>query len=343
VSAGAERVLVVGPAWVGDMVMAQSLFMTLKSRFPGCEIDVVAPAWSQPLLARMSEVRAAIVLPLGHGEFGWGVRRALGRELRAKAYGRAIVLPRSFKAALVPFHARVPVRTGYRGEQRYVLLNDMRRLDETRLPQTVQAFVALGLPRDAAHPPPIPEPRLRVDVANRARLAGEFGLDGTAPIAALAPGAEFGPAKQWPPQYFAAVARELLSSGWRVLMLGSAKDAAAAEEITAAAPGVVDLCGHTRLEDTVDLLSLARVLVTNDSGLMHIGAAVGCHVVVMYGPTPPDKTPPLTRRKDVLFRGLACSPCRQRTCPLGHHDCLRGISPATVLDAVRRASGEAGR
>lgn len=334
-----ERILVVGPAWVGDMVMAQSLFMTLKTRLPGAEVDVVAPGWSGPLLARMPEVREALLLPLGHGEFGWAIRRRMGRALRERRYTRAIVLPRSFKAALVPFHARVPVRTGYLGEQRWLLLNDVRRLDARTLPQTAQAYVALGLPRDAALPPPVPEPRLVVNEANRARLADELGLRRDAPLAALAPGAEFGPSKQWPSEYFAAVAVALQEEGWQVIALGSARDAEAGAALRAAAPGVVDLCGRTRLEDAVDLLAMARVLVTNDSGLMHIGAAVGSHVVVMYGSTPPDKTPPLTAHRDVLWLGLPCSPCRQRTCPLIHHNCLRQLTPDRVLAAVHAAGG----
>jgi heptosyltransferase-2 len=286
----------------------------------------------------MPEVRRALCLPIGHGELGWSVRRRLGHSLRGAGHTRAIVLPRSFKSALVPFHARVPVRTGYLGEQRWLLLNDVRRMDVTRLPQTAQGYVALGLAKDATLPPPVPEPRLTVDEGKRLRLVETFGLGGEGPVAALAPGAEFGPSKQWPLAYFSAIARQLVAEGWRVMVLGSAKDAEAGAAVVAAEPRAVDLCGRTRLEDTVDLLSLARVLVSNDSGLMHIGAAVGCHVVVMYGPTPPDKTPPLTTRRDVLFLGLPCSPCRQRTCPLVHHDCLRKIEPAIVLGAVHAAA-----
>src|SRR5690242_4682721 len=144
-----NRILVVGPAWIGDMMMAQSLFITLRQRFPDSAIDVLAPGWSLPLLARMPEVRAAIEMPLGHGEFGFAARRRLGIELRANGYDRAIVLPRSWKSALVPFFARIPQRTGYRGELRYGLLNDIRPLDKTVLTQTVQRFVALGLEADA--------------------------------------------------------------------------------------------------------------------------------------------------------------------------------------------------
>lgn len=210
------------------------------------------------------------------------------------------------------------------------------RRDAALTRRTVEAFVALGLPPHARLPERIPEPRLGVDSLNQSRLAARFGLDGAGPIVALAPGAAFGPAKRWPAEYFAAVARALLASGWRVLVLGSSGDVESARTIARAAPGITNLCGRTSLEDAVDLLALSSVLVTNDSGLMHIGAAVGCHVIAMYGATSPDGTPPLTDRRDVQFRGLPCSPCRQRICPLGHLACLRGILPETVLAAVHR-------
>jgi heptosyltransferase II len=332
-----ERILVVAQAWIGDIVMAQSLFMTLRARFPNCAIDVVGPGWSVPLLARMPEVREAIELSVDHGEFGWRARRALGRGLRSRDYGRAIVLPRSLKAALVPFLAGIPLRTGYLGEQRFILLNDIRRPDPAVTRETVKAFVALGLPPHARLPEQIPEPKLSVDPSNQSGLAARLGLDGAGPVVALAPGAAFGPAKRWPAEHFAAVARGLLASGRRMLILGSSGDVQTAREIAGAAPGVTDLCGRTSLEDAIDLLGLTSVLVTNDSGLMHVGAAVGCHVIAIYGSTSPDGTPPLTSRHDVQYRRLPCSPCHQKTCPLGHLDCLRGISPETVTAAVHRA------
>ncbi len=327
------RYLIVGPAWVGDMVMAQSLFMTLRRREPGADIDVLAPQWSLPLLARMPEVRAGIPLPVAHGELALRKRWRLGRRLREKGYTRAIVIPRSAKAALVPFFARVPVRTGYRGEFRYGLINDMRPLDRDVLAQAVQRQVALGLPADAPLPPPVPRPRLAVDEANRAALVRRLGLALEAPVAAFMPGAEYGPAKQWPLDHYAELARRLRAAGVSVWVLGSARDAPAGEAV-AAVPGVVNLCGRTRLKDAVDLLSLARVAVTNDSGLMHVAAAVGTPVVALYGSSTPDYTPPLGDRARVLYRRLPCSPCFRRQCPLGHTQCLTGITVDEVEAAV---------
>ena len=167
--------LVVGPAWVGDMVMAQSLFKTLKENMPQARIDVVAPAWSAPLLARMPEVRSAHALDAGHGQLRIGARRALGQRLRPLRFARAIVLPRSFKAALVPWFAKIPVRVGYRGEWRYGVLTERRDLDKQRLPTTVSRYIALGLTAGSV-PQRIPFPALTHDAANAEQLVARLAL-----------------------------------------------------------------------------------------------------------------------------------------------------------------------
>lgn len=329
----APGILIVGPAWVGDMVMTQSLLMTLKRHFPRCEIDVLAPAWSRPLVARMPEVRAPITLPLGHGQFRFGTRRRLGRLLRGR-YDWAIVMPRSWKSALVPFFADIPRRTAYRGEWRYVLINDMRRLDKHLLPQAVQRFVALGLERDARLPPPVPRPALRVDAANRARLLQSFRLNTDKPIVALMPGAE-GPAKRWPLDRYAELAKRLVAAGKQVWVFGSNKEQALGQQIVSVAgAGVENLCGSTRLEDAIDFISLAETAVSNDSGLMHVAAAVGVKVVAIYGSSSPDYTPPLTDKADIVYRHLDCSPCFQHDCPLGHTNCLNQISVDEVQQYI---------
>ena len=329
-----ERLLVVGPAWVGDMVMSQSLLITLAAAHPAAALDVLAPAWSLPLLRRMPEVSEAIEMPLGHGEFGFSVRRRLGRSLRDRDYLQAIVLPRSLKSALVPFFAGVPLRTGYRGEMRFGLLNDIRPLDTTRLTRTVQRYVALGRPADADQPPPVPEPRLQTDAVNQQRLLRDLDLDTDRPIVAIMPGAEYGPAKCWPLDNYAEVAGALAADGFQVWILGSDRDAGAGDFIHQNSGGAaLNLCGRTRLVDAVDLLALAERVVTNDSGLMHVAAAVGCHVIALYGSSTPDYTPPLSDRRTVLYLRLECSPCFERTCPLGHLRCLHDITPSMVLDA----------
>lgn len=330
-----QKVLVVGPAWVGDMVMAQSLFITLKRQNPDVLIDVLAPGWSLPLIARMPEVRKGIEMPVGHGEFGFGKLRRLGISLRNEQYDRAIVLPRKLKAALVPWFARIPRRTGFRGESRYGLINDMRPLDESLLTQTVQRFVALGLEQAPKTVPPIPEPHLQVDATNRARLLIELGLNTDRPTIAFMPGAEYGPAKQWPPEYYAQLAARLAQSGHQVWVMGSAKESALGESIRAASGNTAtNLCGRTQLVDTVDLLSLCARAVSNDSGLMHVAAAVGVPLVAIYGSSTPEYTPPLTAAADILYLRLDCSPCFERTCPLGHYNCLRHISVDRVLEHI---------
>ena len=332
--AAAQRILVVGPAWIGDMVMAQSLFITLRQRFPDSEIDVLAPAWSKPLLARMPQVHSSVMMPLEHGEFGFGVRKRLGRTLWGR-YARAIVLPRSWKSALAPFFAGIPVRTGYRGEMRYALINDMRRLDKKILTQTVQRFVALGLEKDASLPPDIPEPRLRIDEDNRRRLLGVHGLATQRPVVAMMPGAEYGPAKRWPLDRYAELAKRLTAAGKQVWVFGSAKEQALGEAIAqAAGQEVKNLCGSTKLADAVDLLSLAACAVTNDSGLMHIAAATGIKVVAIYGSSTPAYTPPLSAKAETVYLGIECSPCFERECPLKHLNCLNNIAVDEVYRRV---------
>jgi len=333
--AASNRILVVGPAWVGDMVMAQSLFMTLKERLPDASIDVLAPAWSRPLLARMPEVSSAVTLPLEHGDLGWGVRKRLGHTLYGR-YGRAIVLPRSWKSALVPAFANIPVRTGYRGEFRYGLINDMRKLDKKRLSQTVQRYVALGADKFAPQPPAIPSPKLRVDADNQRMQMDINRLNRDKPVVALLPGAEYGPAKRWPLDRYGSLAKRLVDAGRQVWVFGSAKEHELGEAIQRAAgeKDVANLCGATKLIDAVDLLALAECAVSNDSGLMHIAGAVGVRLVALYGSSSPDYTPPLTDKAEVVYLRLACSPCFERECPLKHFNCMMQMEVDEVARRV---------
>ena len=331
-----RRILVVGPSWVGDMVMAHSLFQVLARRGPDTRIDVLAPVWSRPLLERMAEVDDTIELPFGHGQLGLAGRWRLGRGLRGRSYQQAILLPNTLKSALVPLAAGVPVRTGWVGELRYGLLNDIRRLDKQRLPMTVQRFVALGLPADPQNPPECPQPRLQVAPESQERALTELRLRRQArPLLALCPGAEYGPAKRWPAEYFGELAASRLAAGWAVWLFGSGKDREVCAQVAARAGlGCRDLSGATSLAQAVDLLSLADAVVSNDSGLMHVAAALDRPLVALYGSSDPGFTPPLNPRSRVLSLGLECSPCFRRECPLGHLQCLRGISVPQVSQAL---------
>ncbi len=338
--ASPQRILVVGPSWVGDMVMAQSLFMALKRTHPEAQIDVLAPQWSLPILARMPEVRQGIAMPLGHGQFGLGTRWRLGRELATQGYDQAIVLPGSLKSALVPWFAGIPRRTGFVGEMRYGLLNDARKLDKQVLHMTVQRFVALALPPSYAHSPAqapdIAPPRLVADAEHAAQLLRQLGLNTDRPAVAFMPGAEYGPAKQWPAAHFARLAQDLLARGHQVWILGSAKDRPVGEAIADAVPcnGIHNLCGQTQLADVVDLLSVCAAAVSNDSGLMHVAAALDIPLVALYGSSDPRHTPPLSPKAQIQYLGLSCSPCFQRQCPLGHTHCLTQMGPERVLQAL---------
>ena len=313
--------------------MAQSLFITLKQRPYPVEIDVLAPVWSNPILARMPEVRSIINLPVKHGEFALLQRYQLGKSLRARHYDPAIITPRSFKAALVPFFAQIRQRTGYRGEMRYGVLNDIHSLDKNSLKQTVQRYVALAYDEDISQPLTIPFPQLTVDKNNVERLLTSLNLNLDKAVVAMLPGAEYGEAKRWPVKYYAELANKLHAQGLQVWILGSEKDHAAAAMIAEGNPAI-NLCGQTQLEDSIDLLSLCKSAVTNDSGLMHIAAAVNIPLVAIYGSSTPDYTPPLSNKAKIEYLSLECSPCFKRQCPLGHTRCLNEIKPDGVLQSV---------
>ncbi|MDH3639402.1 MAG: lipopolysaccharide heptosyltransferase II [Gammaproteobacteria bacterium] len=332
-----EQILIVGPAWVGDMVMAQSLFKALKSTNPGAHIDVLAPGWSAPLLARMPEVRAAVTAPFVHGQLQLKQRWRLARELRPRGYQRTIILPNSYKSALIPWFAGIPRRTGYVGEQRWGLVNDIRRLNTHVLTMTVQRFVALASARDDPTPTraTIAPPALRTDSESAQRACATLGLRVDRPVLTLCPGAEYGPAKRWPAHHFAEIARAKRRAGWQVWMLGSARDSADCEAVRAIAGAEChNLSGRTTLEQAIDLLSLAALVVSNDSGLMHIAAALDRPLVALYGSSDPEFTPPLSAHARIIWLGLECSPCFQRNCPLEHLNCLNQLAPEQVLRAA---------
>jgi heptosyltransferase II len=337
------KFLVIGPSWVGDMVMAQALFITLRQQHPDAVIDVLAPHWCMDLLQRMPEVRQAIQLDVGHGEFGLGKRWRLGRQLIAGSYDQAIVLPNSFKSALIPLFARIPVRTGWRGEARNILLNDCRKLDKTKYPLMVERFVALAYPVGQPLPKPLARPALKVDPTSTAALRSKLQLQDSRRVLVMCPGAEFGPSKQWPEASFAEVARHYIAAGYQIWILGSAKDReTGARVLSGLAAGQAtyckNLCGQTSLGDAIDLMAAADAVVSNDSGLMHVAAALALPLVVVYGSTSAAFTPPLADRVRALSLQLSCSPCFKRTCPLGHHNCMKQLHPNQVIGALAELS-----
>lgn len=332
-----KKILVIGPSWVGDGVMAQPLYRRLHERNPGVELHVFAPAWTLPLLARMPEVAKAHLNPFGHGQLRLGERWRVARELAKETFDQVVVLPGSLKAALIPFMAGIPLRTGFTGEMRYGLLNDLRELDEHELPTMVERFCILAeAPRHALQRP-IPYPSLQGSTAKGAEAASRIGLNLDKPAIALCPGAEYGPAKRWPARHFAALSRMLHEAGFQVWLFGSGKDQEIGDEISRLSSDIaINLCGKTGLDEAIDLLALCKLAVCNDSGLMHVAAALNLPLVALYGSSSPDFTPPLSDKAEIVTLGLDCSPCFERQCPYQHLRCLEDMQPQRVLQACEQ-------
>ena len=337
-----SKVLIIGPSWVGDMVMSQSLFKRLKQQEPNTEIDVLAPGWCKPLLERMPEVRHAIEMPVGHGSFGLKSRYQLGRQLAKEKYDRAYVIPRSAKSALVPLFAGIPKRIGWKGESRYGLLNDIRP-NRKAFQYMVERLVALAHPKkemvdssSLGGIDTLPRPTLLIDRKAQQNAIEKFSLATDKPILGLCPGAEFGPSKQWPVEHYAQVAQYAVNNGYQVWLFGSGKDTPTCEAIKQLVAEHQEdlkvLAGQTSLIEAIDLLGACQTVVSNDSGLMHVAAAVGCYVIGVYGSTSPNYTPPLTDKVSIVGTDIECRPCFQRTCPLGHMKCLTELESERVIN-----------
>lgn len=329
-----NKALIVAPSWIGDTIMAQPLFARLHARTPGLQLDALAPRWVAPVLGRMAEIAEIVDSPFGHGQLSMKPRWRLARELAARGYDAVYVLPNSLKSALIPFMAGIPKRVGFTGESRYGLINVRHTLDKAALPLMVERFAQLAEAPGESLADSVFRPKIRSTAADQQKALTELGIERPARIVAFCPGAEYGPAKRWPAAHFAALARELAGHGCAIWLFGSPKDHAVAEEISQLAPGLCrNLCGATTLGQAVDLLAMAELVVCNDSGLMHVAAALDRPLVTLYGSSSPGFTPPLSDRADILSLKLDCSPCFKRECPLGHFDCLNKLSPERVLTA----------
>ncbi len=315
------RLLVVAPNWIGDALMAQPLHARLREKLPQARVDVLAPAWVAPVVRRMPEVSGVIETAFVHGRFALRERWKLGRTLKALGYDQAIVLPNTWKSALVPFFADIPIRSGYVGESRYGLLTLLYRKAKGREPMASHYARLSGKP-GAELVLPLPEPKLVVDAQSAQRTRERFGL--AQPYAVFCPGAEYGPAKRWP--HFGALAGRV---GLPVVLVGSAKE----REQCAAIQGR-NLAGETTLDEAIEVIAGAQFVVANDSGLMHVAAALGRPQVALYGSSSPKHTPPLSDQSRVIWLGIECSPCYARTCPLGHFRCMNELSVDLVLEKI---------
>ena len=332
-----KKALIVAPSWIGDTIMAQPLFARLQAQNPGLQLDALAPRWVAPVLGRMAEIAEVLDSPFGHGQVSLKARWRLARDLGARNYDAVWVLPNSLKSALTPWLAGIPRRVGFTGESRYGLINVRHTLDKAALPLMVERFAQLAERPGAPLPRPVPYPVLRSTPTEQQKTLADLAMPRPEKLVAFCPGAEYGPAKRWPAAHFAELARQLAGEGYAIWLFGSPKDRAVAEEIAALAPGLTrNLCGTTSLAQAIDLLALADLVVCNDSGLMHVAAAVDRPIVALYGSSSPGFTPPLSDRAQIISLQLDCSPCFKRDCPLGHLDCLKQLTPAQVLAACHQ-------
>lgn len=329
--------LLVAPAWVGDAVMSEPLIRNIAAH-DQAPVDVLAPPWVAPLYERMPNVGRVILAPFAHGRFDLKARWKLGRALSAHGYQNAYILPNSLKSALPTFFAGIPNRIGFTGESRYGLINRRQKLNKQLLPRMVDRFLALG-PATTNQVDDLPA--LSANPGAFDQLKSSLGLKTSGRLAILCPGAEYGPAKRWPAEHFAALARQLDESGYTVWTIGSAKDQEDGAAIASLSNGIaINLCGRTKLADAIDLMSGADIVVSNDSGLMHVAAALQRPLIALFGSSSPKFTPPLSKQVAILQHVVPCSPCFARTCRYGHLDCLTLLSPDQVMASIRTLNQE---
>jgi len=336
--ASESPILIVPYVWIGDFVRCHSVVKLLRQRYPNRDVDVLTTTLCAPLVDYMPGVRRSIVCDLPRKRLALRMHRALAARLALEHYGRALVMPRTWKAALAPFLAGIPERTGFFGEARFGLLNDVR-FGERRLPRMIDRCGVLALPREAPLPADWPVPELNVPAAEAAAWRAERGLpDDGRPVVVLAPGA-VGPSKRWPVAHYAKLAQELTSEGNSVWVLGSPDEAPLAAEIARTAGGRARDLTSPDLRNAILALKLASAAVSNDSGLLHVAAAIGTPTIGIFGPTSPWHWAPLNPLAAIIETRteLPCRPCHKPTCRLRHHRCMRDIPPAQVLPAVRRA------
>ena len=345
------RILIIAPNWIGDAVMSQPLIAMLKQALPTCIIDVLTTPWVAPIYRACSEVNQVIEAPLQHGKLQWNTRVQLAKQLRLANYTSCFVLPNSLKASLIPWLAKIPVRIGFRGEMRFGLINralvnppkTVREPMIKHYAKLLELLPEMDFPIDklvAIKPAQLHIPHL-YQTEIQMRLSSEK-ID-CAALYALAPGAEFGPAKRWPSERYAELAAMILQHDARanILILGSTSDTEIGqliqiqtEKLGMNTARLHNWCGTTSLNQALATIANCKAMVSNDSGLMHIAAALQIPQVAIFGSSDPSHTPPQSSKARIIWLHLPCSPCYQRTCPLGTLACLQGITAAQVFTAL---------
>jgi len=336
-----QSILVIAPNWIGDAVSTQPLLANLKVLYPNSKIDILASHWVAPIYRACSEVHEVIEAKFEHKKLQWNIRKQLAKEIEAKNYQACFVLPNSFKSALIPWLANIPFRIGYRGEMRFGLINSaLDNPSKVNRPPMVEHYLALSeLLKDDGSPPFAKlVPRLNVSTSatqsvenklQNANISDDF-------IYVMCPGAEYGPTKRWPTEHFAALAQKLIAENpsIQIVILGSKSDHVLAQEITSQVKQtdkIHNWCGNTSLDEAIALIGMSKAVISNDSGLMHIAAALETPQVAIFGSSDPAHTPPLSNKAKVIWLNMPCSPCHKRICPLGHLRCLKDILPEQVL------------
>ncbi len=338
-----KKYLIISPSWLGDLIMSQSLYKALKSQDPNCIIDIYAPAYTMPILDRMPEISKKIVNPFEHGAFNFRQRYAEGRKLRDEHYDSVFILPNSLKSAFVGFFANIADRRGFKGESRYILINNMRT-NKNDFPLMVERYVALAFDKNivktAKDLPKFDYPKLDVKPLNKDR-AEELGLDFSKKNLILGCGANYGPSKLWPVEYFARVSDWWIENGGNVIGIGSQKDIPTVAKIYEKLSEknkkhFSDIAGKTNLTEALDIVGSSTAAVCNDSGLMHTVAAADIPQVCIFGSTSTGYTPPLSDKAICVESDEPCHPCFKRTCKFDTYACLKKITPEMVISKLQQ-------
>ena len=335
-----QSILIIAPNWIGDAVTSQPLLANLKALYPDSKIDVLASNWVAPIYRACTEVNEVIEANFEHKKLQWGLRKQLAKQIEAKNYQACFVLPNSLKSALIPWLANIPFRIGYRGELRFGLINlALDNPSKINRPLMVEHYLALcQLLNDDTLSFSETAPKLNVSPIAKASVENKLLSThiNRESIYVMCPGAEYGPTKRWPTEHFALLADKLLeqNKNSQLILLGSKSDRALAQEITSQAKkagNIHNWCGNTSLDEAIALIGISKAMVSNDSGLMHIAAALQTPQVAIFGSSDPAHTPPLSDKAKIIWLNLPCSPCHKRACPLGHLKCLKDILPEQVL------------